>query len=165
MMGKLRRHTRSEIEAVECLPELLGEVAERGPIAVKEFAVARGWSEGELWRWLHENDGRWAVYVDAKRYHSEMKVGEVMAIADGSGEAKLRVDTRFRVAEKWYPEVYGPRLKVEREAPLIDDGELLAGMVELLRLAAAGGLRKPERTVEGETMPLAPASDEQVRKI
>jgi len=141
-MGALARATRAEIDGSDVeglLGELLAGVSSRGPVAVKEMAISRGWAESELWRWLKGDGDRKAAYEEAKRYKSEMLVGEALEIAAGSGEAKLQVDTNFRFAEKAYPEVYGPRMKVEREVKVVEEGALLAGMVELLRLAGAAG--------------------------
>ena len=112
-MGSLARWTRCEIEQLpEFEAELLGAVAERGSIAVREHARCHGWSEVEVWQWLRENEKRWEAYVEAKRFKSEMGVGETLGIADKSGDGKLQVATRFKVARSWYKEEYGDRVDV-----------------------------------------------------
>ena len=112
-MGSLARWTRSEIEQLpEFEAELLGAVAERGSIAVREHARWHGWSEVEVWQWLRENEKRWEAYKEAKQFKSEMGVGETLGIADKSGDGKLQVKTRFMVARSWYKSEYGERVSV-----------------------------------------------------
>ena len=148
-MSALTRYTRSQIDdadAEQIIAEVCAAVSVRGPVALREYAKERAWSGDVLWNWMHEEDGRRQRYEAARRYRGEMCAGETLGIADGSEDPKLMVDTRWKFAEKTYPEVYGPRMKVEREVSVVDQSALLLGMVELLKLA------RIEQVVEQEPM-------------
>jgi len=64
------------------------------------------------------------------------------------GVAKLRTEVRMKLVSKWDRARYGEHVKVENLAVVVDDGVLLAGMVNLLKLA--GGVR--EKVIDAEFM-------------
>lgn len=109
------------------MEELVAGVATRGPVAVREYAQARAWAEGPLWDWLNVDEKRLERYRAAKRYKAEMRVGEALEVADVSGDAKLVVDTSFRVAKSWFRSEYGEQVKVAH-----------SGMLPVLNITIAG---------------------------
>ena len=132
-MGALTRATRKEIAAdVSWVPDFLALVAERGSVAVKDWCEERVWAQGEFWNFLRNDEKIKGAYQEALKLRAEVGVGESLGIADGSEDAKLRVETRFKLAEKWYPEVYRVRGEKEVSVVLVDAG-LMTTALDLLR--------------------------------
>ena len=67
---------------------------------------------------------------------------------DMLGHRKLKADMRMKLAAVWDRPRYGSHVKVEKTTTVVDDGLLLAGMVELLKLAG----KPDERVIEGEVV-------------
>jgi hypothetical protein len=107
-MGVLARYTRSEIERRVASdprgwPELGARVAEHGSRALQDERRERGWSWGALWAWLTEDEERYREYRRALEGYAQMRMLETVPIADESGDARLRVETRFKFAERADP--------------------------------------------------------------
>lgn len=60
----------------------------------------RGWAWGALWRWIVGDEARYRDYMQALEAYVQGLALETITIADGSEDAKLRVDTRFKLAGK-----------------------------------------------------------------
>lgn len=109
-MGALMRATVAEVDEIYATdaawwPGFCGAVAERGQVALREERDLRGWSWGALWRWIQDDPKRAGEYQAALEAYSQDLALETVGIADGAGpeevaSAKLRVDTRFRLAGK-----------------------------------------------------------------
>ncbi len=101
-------------------------------------------------RWVRGDETRSAGYDEALRDYAHKVALECLPIADAAfvdidGEAvptdvqrdRLRIDTRMKLAGKWDKIRYGTSVTVEQLPTAVDDGALLLGMVELLRLAGS----------------------------
>lgn len=78
--------------------------------------IARAWDvpPGRLLNWLMDDEKRYAIYRRALEVHAHGLVAETLDIADGANPssvsvAKLRVDTRFRIAKSHAPAIYGDK--------------------------------------------------------
>ena len=113
-----------------------------------------GLPKGRFVQWYKTQHGD--LYDSALILRADALAHEALAVAAGANAetvapARLHVDTNLKVAGKWDRERYGERVKVEAPASAKPDEALLVGMVELLRLAAAGRLgSEPVRTLEHE---------------
>ena len=93
-----------------------------------------------MWEWLKDERSRFEGYQDALKGRADALVGEVIGIADESGDAKLRVDTRFKLAGKLDSGRFGDNSKVE-----------VSGSVSLIGLLASlKELPKEDDVIEGE---------------
>lgn len=110
-MGALMRATRKEIAELvagdaDWWPNFCGALAEKGRGALKDEITQRGWSWGALWGWIVGDVERYREYMKALEAHVQMLALETVGIADGYQDkdgvedAKLRVATRFKLAEK-----------------------------------------------------------------
>jgi hypothetical protein len=72
-----------------------------------EIAQAEGLLYGVLWNWLKDVPERLEKYRDALKGYGDALIAETVGIADGSGDAKLMVDTRFKVAGKVDKKMWG----------------------------------------------------------
>ena len=132
-MGALTRATRAEIaDDQSWLPDFLVLVAEKGSVAVKEWCEERMWAKGEFWNFIRGDERVKNAYQEALKFRSEIAVGETLAISDSADDPKLAVDTRFRLAEKWFPEIYRARGQNEAPGAQLTDALLLTAAVELL---------------------------------
>ena len=153
-MGELRRRTRAELDALSEVDAgwwggVCEALAEKGEVAMREERERRGWSWGALWRWIVEDEVRYTEYVQALEAHVQMLALETVGIADADGDAKLRVDTRFKLAGKVDRERWGERaVQMEKGAVLLDAG-LLGTMVEMLgRLSGPTVAQDAGRVIE-----------------
>ena len=150
-MGALARATRVEIVElvagdVEWWPLFCGRIAEGGQAALKAERDMRGWSWGALWGWIVADEGRYRQYMQALEAYVQDKALETVGIADGSGEAKLMVDTRFRLAGKVDRARWGEQVKVDAGGLVLIDAGLVGFAGALLdRLSAP-----KERVIEAE---------------
>ena len=101
-------------------------------------AICAAWDVpyGRVMAWLMADEARYAVYSRALQVQAKALVSEAVPIADGVltkddvAAAKLRVDTRFRVAEFHDSAVYGKKdgggsgitVVVRRASPASDSG-------------------------------------------
>lgn len=98
------------------LDEVTDDLLEGCSLSV--IAEHRGLRTGELARWIFATPEREAAYRGMLRVKADLLAHETLEIGDGvdaGGEnagavvaaAKLRIDTRFRLASKWDRRVYG----------------------------------------------------------
>ena len=80
--------------------------------------IARAWNVpvGRLLLWIMDDEERYALYKRALEVQAHERVSEAVDIADnalptteGISHAKLRVDTRFKVAKHHAPAMYGDK--------------------------------------------------------
>ncbi len=62
-----------------------------------EIAQAEGLLYSVLWNWLKDVPERLERYRSALKGYGDALISETVGIADGRGDAKLMVDTRFKV--------------------------------------------------------------------
>jgi hypothetical protein len=113
-IGALMRATTFEIEELVAgdgawWPGFLGRIAERGQEALKAERDERGWAWSALWAWIVADVRRYEAYTQALQAYVQDKALETVLIADGSGDADLRVGTRFKLAERVDPVRWGSR--------------------------------------------------------
>ena len=72
-----------------------------------EIAQAEGLLYSVLWNWLKDVPERLERYRSALKGYGDALISETVGIADGSGDAKLMVDTRFKIAGKIDKKVWG----------------------------------------------------------
>ena len=146
-MGLRNRQTREALAKVdeEEFAAFLDDVSE---IGLTKACEARVWTVGATLNWIRDDDGRLAWYEGALRTKSEALAHETLEIADGSGEAKLMIDTRFKVAGKWYRERYGEKVDVQH-------GGVVGGLTIVL----------PELSVEQQAQLVAPVRVERIENV
>lgn len=133
------------------LAELIAEDGAMGMIVqrltdgetLREIAVSRQVPYGKLAEWITEDVGRAEQYARATRIWIDAEARETVGIADGAGDtkvgiahAKLKVDTRLRLAGKLYREQYGEASQVSvqvRDERVLDHETLV---LEAARMAA-----------------------------
>lgn len=72
-----------------------------------EIAQAEGMMYSVLWNWLKDEPERLERYRAALKGYGDALIAETIGIADGSGDAKLMVDTRLKIAGKVDKKVWG----------------------------------------------------------
>jgi hypothetical protein len=111
-MGALRNDRVAryleKIAEPDCMEELVQRVAggELLPVVCAEWDVPYG----RVMCWLMADADRFGAYMRALEMGSFFEVDEAKVIADGSEDAKLRVDVRFRRAKAFAPAVFGERV-------------------------------------------------------
>ena len=76
-----------------------------------DISAHLGLSKPDLWRWLRDDPQRMAAYLAAKEVVAEECMASVIAIADNAtpedvSVAKLRIETRLKVAERFNKREY-----------------------------------------------------------
>lgn len=150
-----------EMTSAEREEETLGEMFQRMTCRVPGIEGAEGRPEGlpaicSTWNvpygrmidWLMADAERYARYQRALEVRSHELVDEVVGIADRESPAtqrdRLRVDTRFRVAQFHAPRMYAPRQEVTHEL-----GQSFTEA--LLEISKRRALERPaERVIEPE---------------
>ena len=159
-MGAIARATVDEVEELvggdpAWWSDFLSRVVEVGPkVAMDEACRLRGWALSALWGWVMGDDGRKRDFQESQNLCVGRMAWETVGIADASEDAKLRVDTRFRIAGKVDRERWGE--KVDHIGVMLDPFSEMLREISQRRLAA---MREPvampaERVIE------AVASDE-----
>lgn len=108
-------------------------------------AICKSWDVpyGKVMTWLMASEARYEVYRRALEVAAHALVAATVELADDAGpddvaHAKLRIDTRFRVAKYHAPEVYADRTKAETAPPVLGLGDSTAkAAAELLRRVAS----------------------------
>ena len=72
-----------------------------------EISQSEGLLYSVLWNWLKDVPERLERYRAALKGYGDALIAETVGIADGSGDPKLMVDTRFRVAGKVDKKMWG----------------------------------------------------------
>jgi hypothetical protein len=100
--------------------------------------------------WLMMDAKRYAVYERALEVAAHALIAETVEIADNESPAtqrdRLRVDTRFRVAESHAREKYGKRLQMEAPPAALVDAGLVGTAVALLQKLSQGRGREIDVT-------------------
>lgn len=140
-MGALVRATQSEIAQLakdpEWWPGILARIADGESIA----AVVREsvWAWGALWAWIQADDERLGQYDAALKARAQMLAFSALDEADGAapdtvGVAKLRIDTRLKVAGKWDRGRYGESSELKHSGAI--GMNLMAVLASLPRAGA-----------------------------
>lgn len=155
--GSLRYQEREWLLAQT--PEWWADVFDRIACGVSPRDIAKEYAlrYAILARVIGETEARQAEYVAALEIASDGYAHEVVAIADdGSNDtyvddegrrkvdtdviarSKLRIDTRLKLAGKWFRGRYGETVKHEVAGTLKVDAGLVMAMGELLQRASTG---------------------------
>jgi hypothetical protein len=114
-------------------------------------AICAAWNipYGRYLFWLKQDLKRYQVYLDALEIASRADISEVIAIADGDEfpqTKRVRIDTRFRLAESHAREMYGKRLQMEAPPVALVDAGLVGTAVALLQKLSQGRGREIDIT-------------------
>jgi hypothetical protein len=115
-------------------------------------AICASWNVpyGRMLTWLMMDAKRYAVYERALEVAAHALIAETVQIADNESPAtqrdRLRVDTRFRVAESHAREKYGKRLQMEMPPAALVDAGLVGTAVALLQKFSQGRGREIDIT-------------------
>jgi hypothetical protein len=105
---------------------------------------------GRMLTWLMMDAKRYSVYERALEVAAHALISETVEIADNESPAtqrdRLRVDTRFRVAESHAREKYGKRLQMEAPPATLVDAGLVGTAVALLQKLSQGRGREIDVT-------------------
>lgn len=145
--------------------EALGYVVAQVASGVSLKVIAEHWTidYGLLWSWLSEDGERMERYELAQRGVAEYYVAESVGIADGADEekgvpkAKLMVDTRFKVAQRWNRAKYGEAAQTQINVGANSLVAILQGLPSAqVEAERQERLAAPE-LIEGEAMDVTPA--------
>lgn len=100
-----------------------------------------------MWNWLSDDRDRMEGYRKALKGRADALMGDVVGIADGSGDAKLMVDTRFRLAGKLDVGRFGDSSKVE-----VSGSVSLIGLLASLKDIDAVAVEDTVPAIEGEAV-------------
>lgn len=120
---------------------------------LKRICESRGWPYAVVAQWVSEREEVSKAYERALRIAADEFGQETVEIADGAdgesvGVAKLRVDTRFKLASRLYRDRYGEQ--VQHNVSFDPFGDMLRRVSER-KLAALRAAQTPtgERVIEG----------------
>ena len=156
-LGPMQRWER------DCAPDVVEVVMQRVAEGetLKAICRSRGWPYARVATWVAEDEGRVKAYEAASRIWVDGLARETVAIADKAEDvpaAKLKVDTRFRIAGKLHREVYG---EVVRQEVVLDPFTEMLRRVSERRLAALRETQRPaERVVEA--LPALPVTEHEL---
>lgn len=121
------------------LPDTLSMILQRlaDGETLKAVCASRRWPHGKVFEWIAEDEGRTRLWRAAKVAGAHADVDLARAIALGSEDAGLAVQTLWRGAEANAPEVFGKRMKVERQVSVVADAGLIGFAGEMLKVVAA----------------------------
>lgn len=121
-------------------------------------------------RWRAEHKEFADRILQAKKDRAEKLHDEVFEIADGSGDAKIRIDARKWAAEKHAPEVYGQKTKISGDASAPLTFTILTGIPPAdpidvtptppTETSPSGHLPAPSEGREAPQVTLEPVSEE-----
>lgn len=110
---------------------------------------------GRMLTWLMMDTKRYAIYERALEVAAHALIAETVEIADSESPAtqrdRLRVDTRFRVAESHAREKYGKRVQMDAPPAALVDAGLVGTAVALLQKLSQG---------RGREIDVTPSQDE-----
>lgn len=75
----------------------------------RDMCAEFGWPKSMVWKWMAADPDRKAVFEGAYKARAHEYVDEVVGIADASDDAKLKVETRLKVAAKFDRERFGDK--------------------------------------------------------
>lgn len=125
-------------------------------------AICASWNVpyGRMLAWLMADAKRYAVYERALEVRAHELIGEVVDIADGEAfpqEKRVRIDTRFRVAEAHAAEKYGKKMQLQAPAGALLDAGLVGTAVALLEK-----LSQSRSGVQGREIDVTPSDDDDI---
>lgn len=111
---------------------------------------SRGWPHGKVLEWIAEDEDRSRAWRVAKQAGAHADVDLARSIALAADDPTLAVNTLWRGAEAYAPEVFGKKVRMEKAVSVTADAALVGMMGELL-----GKVRSlpHERVVEAVPMP------------
>ena len=126
--------------------------------------ICNGWDVpyGKVLMWLMGDAKRYEVYRRALEVSAHGLVGEALGIADEApgvldngatdtgaiSHAKLRIETRFRLAKYHAPEVYADKKQSELDVVQITDAGLVMSMGELLTKIGHAAMQKQVTVID-----------------
>jgi hypothetical protein len=141
--------------------------------SLREIAKAWKLPYGRLAEWIIEDVERTASYEQALRIWADSLAQEALAIADEQVEVvkangdtfdpnvardKLRIETRLRLAGKWYRQRYGDKIEHKHSGPPPEFKIIL--MTE--RMDGGGRVLDGTPVPSTEALPAAAADDEEI---
>ena len=115
--------------------------------SLDEIAGGFGCTRSVMWSYIKGTPGMLEAYQESQEAAAEGMVGEVVGIADGSEDAKLRIDTRLRLAKSWSPDRYGDRAGVVSGGGF---GGITIVIGEVKAAGAVGVIDGESNVVDGE---------------
>jgi hypothetical protein len=157
-MARFLEMTSAESEAVT-LEEMFQRMTTRidgvaaphnRPEGLPQICASWNVPYGRMLTWLMMDAKRYAVYERALEVAAHALISETVEIADNESPAtqrdRLRVDTRFRIAESHAREKYGKRLQMEAPPATLVDAGLVGTAVALLQKLSQGRGREIDVT-------------------
>ena len=156
-MGPMQRWAR-DVEDPFTVTVIVRRVAEGERL--KEICRSRGWPYSVVAQWVAQTEDVGKAYEAALRIAADDLAQETVGIADGAepetvGVAKLRVDTRQKLAGKLYRDRYGEQVTV---AHTLDPFSEMLRRVSEKRLAALKALQAPQQPAR-DVAPVATAEE------
>ena len=114
--------------------ETLGVIVQRlaDGETLKAVCQSRGWPHGKVFEWIAEDEERTRAWRAAKVAGAHADVDLARAIALGSEDAGLAVNTLWRGAEANAPEVFGKKVRMEKSVSVVADAALIGLAGEML---------------------------------
>lgn len=148
-MGIRNRMTRESLDRLpdEEFAAFLDDVSSEG---LRRACEDRAWTMSATLNWIAENEARQSRYDFALKVKAELIAHECLDIVDEDTDkdavpgAKLRADTRLKLASKWNRDRYGEAVKVQHAGAVRLDAGLVVAMGELLERASTGRLVEHE---------------------
>ena len=136
------------------LPDTLSMILQRlaDGETLKAVCQSRGWPHGKVFEWIAEDEDRTRRWRAAKRAGAHADVYLARAIALGSDDAGLAVQTLWRGAEANAPDTFGKKMKVERNVSVTADAALIGfagALLDKIKPAVT------ERVVSGSDEPVS----------
>ena len=130
--------------------------------SLKEICRSRGWPKSFVWKWINNDPELKNAYDGALQAWADQMAQEAIQISDdadpetGVPHAKLRVDTRLKIAAKWDRQRYGETPNVQINA---QSGSLVA------ILSSLPALRAPEEDAPLSAIDVTPVRVQQEKVI
>lgn len=119
LAGTDRMETLARVVADPLTPDVIAQRVAEGE-TLPDICTAWNVPYGQLARWLRADEARWTAYEEALAIWADAEAQRCISIADeadtglgpvGVAHAKLQIETRLRLAEKWNRRQYGTKLE------------------------------------------------------